>query len=730
MYRLRWAVVLCWAVLLAIASIFAPRVSGVLRGGGYTIGNSESVVAYNTLHDAYGYRALTFSVAITAPPGRRTDARAAATQFRRRAHERFARMLTISRPVWTPDHAVVVERIYSAPQEDFGASFAVPLNTLLPHGAVHGYLTGPSAIFHDMEVVSDGDLRRVEIVTLPIALVVLLLIFGSVVASLTPVLMAPVAVTVALAVIYFLGHRIDMSIFVLNTTSMLGLGVAIDYSLFMVNRFRSELALGRDLESAVGNTVATSGRAILVSAIVVSVGFFGLTLSGVSMLRSLGIGGSIVTLFSLLTALTLLPALLGIMGSRINLLPVIPSRFQNSHVWRGIALWVMRRPVSIIAVVSVLVVVLSWPAFHLRVGIPGPEILPPSVDSRAGNDILSRHLGVVNRSPVLVVVQRHARTPVSTYQSASFAVLDRICSSSEVAGIAAVPVPDSPKALHTCDATLAAAQNASASQRTQAQALAAHHRVGLVSVFLKTDPSSVAAEHFVTALRAAPPIPGYSLLVGGQTAGQMDFDHYLYSRFPLVIGFVTLTIYVVLLIAFQSVLLPLKAILMNLFSVLAAYGAVVFAFQDGHLVRLLDFTNVGNIDSIVPVFLFCVLFGISTDYEVFLLTRVQEEYRRTGDNEESVAAGLAVTGRIITSAAAVMIVVFGGFAFARLVVIKQVGLGLAIAVLVDATLIRVLLVPATMRLLGRWNWWLPRRGFPVIVSEDGRPPVGKSPAAE
>jgi RND superfamily putative drug exporter len=728
MYRFRWAAVAGWVAIFALASVFAPRVSGVLRGGGYTVGNSESVVAYNTLHDAYGYRALTFSVAITVPPSQAKTGRADAQRFRRLALLRFGRTLSISKPVWTPDHAVILERVYSAPQEDFGASFAAPLRALLPNGSVHGYLTGPSAIFHDMETVSDGDLRRVEIVTLPIALIVLLLIFGSVVASLTPVLMAPVAVTISLAAIYFLGHRIDMSIFVLNTTSMLGLGVAIDYSLFMVNRFRSELALGRDLETAIGNTVSTSGRAILVSAIVVSVGFFGLTLSGVSMLRSLGIGGSIVTLFSLLTALTLLPALLGIIGERINLLPVIPSRFQRSHIWRDIALRVMRRPIGIIAVVSIVIVVLAWPAFHIRVGIPGPEILPSSVDSRAGNDVLGRHLGVVNRSPVLVVVQRQAGTPVDTYQSTIFAVLDRVCASPEVAGIAAVPVPDSPSVLHTCDAALAAAQNASPAQQAQTREQAQRHRVGLVSVFLTSDPSSVAAEQYVSNLRHAKPIPGYSVLIGGQTAGQMDFNHYLYSRFPLVIGFVTLVIYIVLLLAFRSVLLPLKAILMNVFSVVAAYGAVVFAFQDGHLVRLLDFTNVGNIDSIVPVFLFCVLFGISTDYEVFLLTRVQEEYRITGNNEESVATGLAVTGRIITSAAAVMMVVFGAFAFARLVVIKQVGLGLAVAVLVDATLIRVLLVPATMRLLGRWNWWLPGRGF-LRIEDDDRVGHGKSPAA-
>jgi RND superfamily putative drug exporter len=293
-----------------------------------------------------------------------------------------------------------------------------------------------------------------------------------------------------------------------------------------------------------------------------------------------------------------------------------------------------------------------------------------------------------------------------------------------------VPIPNSTTQLQSCDAALQSAQSLSPAREAHALRQAATHRVGLVSVFLRGDASSAAAERYVAMLRTSPPIEGYRVYIGGQTAGQTDFDSYLYSRFPLVMLFVVLTIYLVLLVAFRSVLLPLKAVLMNGFSVLAAYGAVVWAFQDGHLASVLGFTNVGNVDSIVPVFLFCVLFGVSTDYEVFLLTRVQEEYRATGDNEESVATGLAVTGRIITSAAAVMVVVFGAFAFARLVVIKEVGLGLAVAVLVDATLIRVLLVPATMRLLGRWNWWLPGRGFLRVTPEGAETLRGKTPAAE
>lgn len=725
-YRGRWLVLGVWALVFAAALLFAPRVTGVLRGGGYTIGNSQSVVAYNKLNHAFGYRALTFTVVFTGP---RRQLEAIAQRFRRRAMTRFGRVLSVERPVVTPDGAAVFERVYSQPQEDFGAGFAGGLRGMLPHGRVRGYVTGSAAIFHDMEVVSDEDLRRIELVTLPIALVVLLLIFGSVVASGLPILMAPIAVTISLAMVYFIGHRIDMSIFVLNTTSMLGLGVAIDYSLFMVNRYREELALGRDAETAVANTVATSGRAILVSALVVSIGFYGLTLSGVSMLTSLGIGGSLVTLVSLLVALTLLPAILGMLGPRVNLLPVIPRRVSVRGIWHSMALWVMQRPVAVIAGVVCVIVVLAFPAFHLRPGIPGPEILPPSVDSRAGNDILGRHLGVASGSPVLVVVERGVGTPVSTVPSVAFTVLSEVCASREVRGLATVPVPNSPRQVQSCDAFLNELQTASSRARARVSTLAQRQRIGLISVLLRSAPSSVPAELYVRHLRASIRVPGYRIYVGGQTAGQMDFNGYLYSRFPWVVLFVVATIYALLLIAFKSVLLPLKAVIMNVFSVLAAYGATVFAFQDGHFSSLLDFTAVGNIDSIVPVVLFCVLFGVSTDYEVFLLSRVQEEYVRTGHNEDSVATGLEVTGRIITSAAAVMVVVFGAFAFARLVVIKEVGLGLAVAVLVDATLIRALLVPATMRLLGRWNWWLPVRGFPTHVPDEGLA-RGRSPAAE
>lgn len=722
-YRFRWAVLVLWLLVFGAAAIFAPRVTDVLRGGGYTIGNSESVQAYNELHRAYGYQALTFNIVFTGP---RRSLVPSALRFRQRALARFGRQLTVSKPIYTPDGRVVFVHVFSRPQADFGAHFSGPLRSMLPHGRTRAYIAGPSAIYHDMEAVSDEDLHALEIITLPIAAIVLLFIFGSLVASATPVLMAPISVTLTLALVYVIGHHITMSIFVLNVASMLGLGIAIDYSLLMVNRFREELEMGNDRESAVGHTVATAGRAILVSAIVVSVGFSSLTLIGIDMLRSIGIGGGLVTALSLVVALTLLPAILGVLGPSINRWSVVPQRLTHGHAWRSVANRVMRWPVQFIVLVMAIVIGLGLPALHLRVGIPGPEILPASVESRAGNDILNRHLGYANQPPVLVVVKRLSGTPRSTAHSAGVAVLRRICSSTQVAGVSSTALPNSPGQIVSCRRARAIARNPTPAQTQRFDLTVARQSIGLISVFLHSNPSSAGAEEYVRYLRRAPDPPGYRVLVGGQTAGQLDFDDYLYARFPYVALAVVIVIFLVLLAAFRSLLLPLKAVLMNAFSIFAAYGAVVFAFQDGHLSRILDFTAVGDIDSIVPVLLFCVLFGVSTDYEVFLLTRVQEEYRATGNNEESVATGLAVTGRIITSAAAVMLVVFVAFAFARLVVVKEVGLGLAIAVAVDATLIRALLVPATMRLLGRWNWWLPFFGFAAHASASSS---GRSDAA-
>ncbi len=711
---MRWPILAGWLAVFVLAALFAPRVTSVLQGGGYSIPASQSGSAYSALKSAYGYRALDFTAVFQSRPGVPVSrSLSAANLFRSRVEAHFGSQVTPERAKITPDRALVFVRLLTPSRKDLGIPLTHVVRRLLPRPfGVSSYVTGTSAIFSDMESVSDADLQHMELITFPIALLILLVIFGTLIGALMPVSMGPLTVTSALAAIFFLGHVLNMSIFVLNTASMLGLGVAIDYSLFMVHRFREELAGGASVESAVGTTVATAGRAISVSALVVATGFLGMTIFRVTMLTSLGIGGSVVVAISLLAALTFLPALLGVLGPRVNAYSIVPPSFNTGNMWHGIAMGVMKRPWLFIIAVLAAVTILALPARNLHVGVPGPTILPTSSESRQGDALLQRHLGLANQSPVLVVLKSPTGFSSPATRAGLIVLAGKICRRPVVAGVAATPVVDSPRQIIPCSRALALGQNRASTR--------IHSRVALISVFLRVDPSSPAAESFVTFLRKQTPPAHVRILIGGQTAGQLDFDNFIYGQLPLAILFVVGVIFIILAIAFRSLLLPIKAVFMNFLSVIAAYGATVFVFQEGHLRSLFGFTPTNYLDSIVPIFIFCVLFGLSTDYEVFLLSRVREEYIKTGDNTHSVAVGLEKTGRIITSAAAIMIVIFGAFSFANLVVIKQLGFAMAVGVLVDATLIRALLVPAAMRVLGRWNWWPARYDS---VRDDPRVPA-------
>lgn len=704
-YRRRWLIIGAWLLVFGVSALAAPRINTVLKGGGYSIPASQSGRAYNAVKRVYGSRVLVFTAVFTRPPG--ATSQAAFDSGRRFVNSVRARLGAILRPegpLLTPDRRLVFVRLFSRPRADFGIPLTARVRGLMPlGGGVTGYLTGASAIFYDMEQASDADIRRMEIITFPIAIVILLLIFGTLVGALVPVAMGPLTVSASLAAVFILGHTVDMSIFVLNTVSMLGLGVAIDYSLFMVQRFREELRRSESREAAVVATMATAGKAIVVSALTVAIGFLGMATFGVTMLTSLGIGGSVVVGISLLAALTLLPALLAVLGDRVNAWHVVPRRIRSDNFWAWMAAAVMRRPWRIIVLVGSVVVLLGLPATGLRVGVPGPGILPASAQSRAGDALLLRHLGVADRAPVLVVFRSPSGFSSVPRQRRLGNVVRRICARREVAGVASAPVVNTPGDVLPCSRAMRVAMGS-------VPLLPASRRVVILTVFLKQDPSSAGAESFVRYIRGLHPPAGISILVGGQTAGQIDFDSYLYGRFPMAILLIVVAVIAVLAVAFRSLLLPLKAVAMNGFSVVAAYGATVLVFQDGFLRGFLGFSSTEALDSIVPIFLFCVLFGLSTDYEVFLLMRAREEYLATQDNAGSVSLALRRTGPMITSAALIMVAIFGAFSFANLVVIKELGFALAVGVFVDAGLIRALLVPAAMTILGRWNWW---PGIPV-----------------
>ncbi|HEX6800353.1 MAG TPA: MMPL family transporter [Ktedonobacterales bacterium] len=762
-HRLRWLILVLWIAGLAAAVPFAAQVSSMLHSGGYSTSGSESAQVQTVLQDTLK-RTGTAAVVVfqssgtpVADPG--YQAELAAFEARARAFPHVSSVTDggVGQDGNTTYLVVGLDESESAAQQAMPA-----FEELLPSsgdGPARAYLTGAPETQRQFSSIVQHDVEHAELVSLPIALVVLLIVFGTLVAALMPLLLAVVAVPVALAAIYGVAAHTWTSIFVLNVASVIGLGIAIDYSLFMVRRFREELARGRNVREAVAWTVATTGEAILFSGMTVIVGFCGLLLIGIPFMRSFGIGGALVVGAAVLAALTLLPALLGILGPRVNALrvPIVwrltapraregltenaevaenrggrggdtDSRSTTGGFWSRWALGVMRRPVLVVVATVVLLAALSWPIFSIRLSAYGAASLPASTQAQQGTNILKAQFPSAANDPIEVV----ARTPDGSSMLAP-ANLERVEALTEwmlaqphVTGVTSLThLPADPTASQSSGPNAAPASptyeqlvalyssGAYAHQPALARLVAATTSGGTTLITVTTDAplDSTAGTALVDALRAGDTqaAQGLRVQVGGTQAASLDFTRQLYANFPRAILFILLATYLLLLLMFRSALLPLKAVLVNVLSLGAAYGVLVFVFQWGHFSDLLHFTSAGALDSTTPILIFCILFGLSMDYEVFLLSRIREEWLRTGDNRLAVARGLEKTAGVITNAALLFVIVTGAFTFTSLLTTQEIGLGMTVAVLVDATIIRTLLVPATMRLLGKWNWWLPGR---------------------
>ena len=572
---------------------------------------------------------------------------------------------------------------------------------------------GPIALNHDFTEVARQDLGRVEMIILPLVAVLLLLVFGSVVASLLPLAVGGLAMASAIAGTFLLARSVSVSIYAPNIVSMIGLGVAIDYSLFVVSRFREELR-EHPTPEALARTVATAGRAILFSGLTDAIGLLGLMLLGLGNLGSMGWAGTLVVAFAVLYGLTTLPALLAVLGPRVNAVRVpflaLGPPAGGRGVWQRVAAVVMAYPWSVLLPVVALLLLLGLPLLHLRAGAGDETALPPSAESRRSADVLRREFPGQDVNRLLIVLDAGRESPLTPERVAQAYALSRWIASrphvSRVDGLVDLD-PSLDLAMYQQIAALPRDQRPPELAAALGQLVGEH--VALLVVSSERRPSSDEARALVREIRTArPPFDG-EVLVAGQTAFDLDFIDLTVRRAPLAIGLIVLVTFLVMFLLLDSVLLPLKAVAMNLLSITASFGALVWIFQDGHLSGWLGFTP-GPIQTATPLIMFCLVFGLSMDYEVLLLSRMREEYDRTGDNARAVAAGLERTGRLITGAAAIMAAVFFGFGMARSVIIQAVGIGIGIAVMVDATIVRALLVPAAMRLMGDWNWWRP--GWP------------------
>jgi RND superfamily putative drug exporter len=554
-----------------------------------------------------------------------------------------------------------------------------------------------------------SDIGRAEGISMPVLLILLLVIFGSLAAASLPLAIGGIAILGSFAALRLLTLVTDVSIYSINITTILGLGLAIDYGLFMVSRFREELTRQDTTADAVAATVATAGRTIAVSGITVAVALASLMLFPETFLRSMGFGGVATVLVDMLAALTVLPALLAVLGPRVNALqvrmpwvrrharrPVLvgeslveqnrigqnrigqsrveQNRDEQSGAWYRIAGSVMRRPVAYVVVILLVLLALASPFRSITWGGTDARALPAGAPARVVAEALNRDFPGNPSSPVEVLTRLPGPAAAPAQQAALAAYvrsLDRVpgVSSAALTGV--------------------------------------RGNIARVDLRYTADPSSVTARDIVTAVRAVPPPAGGHAYVGGVTAQLVDELSSLGHTLPWMALVMCLATFVLLFLAFGSVVLPLKAIVMNVLSLSATFGVIVWIFQEGHLSGLLRFTPTGTIDPSMPILMLAIIFGLSMDYEVFLLSRIRERYDLTGDNSAAVASGLQRTGGLITSLAFLLVIVVGAFSASGITFIKLLGVGMIVALVVDATIVRILLVPATMRLLGRANWWAP-----------------------
>jgi uncharacterized membrane protein YdfJ with MMPL/SSD domain len=672
-FRHRRRVAVAWAVALLVLAPLAPGLQGTLAAGGFTAQSSEAVRTADIVATWLPGRARS-QLVVVSPTGDVARLRRAVALVRTYPHVLHQRgAIQIVR---SPRGRAAFASFGLDIDPDMARSVVQAFRTgLARQGGSQVEVTGRPAVFQDIETATAADLRRAETVGVPAALVVLVLAFGTAVAAGVPLVVGGIAVVITLGLLFLLASAVPLSIFVLNITTMLGLGVGVDYALLTVSRFREELRAVDDVGLAVERTVATAGRAIAFSAIAVLIGLSGLWLFGLRVLSSLAVGGSLVVFVSALAALTLLPALLGMLGRRVDRAPVLPRRFRRGGGdprWAALADTVMNRPWLVIGGVLTVIGVLALPAFSATLNVPRAGVLPAQYASRRGEQVLDTQFSQQRLNPIIIAVARGVPLP---------ALERRVASVPGVAGVVGpgqVPAPE--------PGTFTGPSGS------------------VIEVTPAVNPFSNAARRLVDRLRALPG-HGTDFWVTGETAGEHDFLGQIRHRAPWAIAAIMLAIYVALAVAFRSALLPLKAIVMNTLSVAATFGVLVWVFQDGNLNSLLGVSPVGHIDPTLPVVLFSALFGISMDYEVFMLSRIAEARRGGAGNREAVAVGLVATGKIITSAAAIIVVIGLAFTTADVVIVKEIGLGLAIAVSLDATLIRSLLVPATMRVLGDGNWW-------------------------
>ncbi|MEK6276753.1 MAG: MMPL family transporter [Actinomycetota bacterium] len=706
--RRRRAVILAWVGLVIFGMFGAGQISDRWQEEfsipGYSAyeTNQRALKTFGTGEQAPLVAVFQSKGDVTREPGIEKAVAAAAQQNR---GSRFSSYFSTGDPAYvSKDRHTTFAEIYPAGQQQFEVSPTIKrtraaIEQTAPPG-VKTYLTGRDPLYED-EGGAEGPSLALEILIASVgALLILLFVFGTLPAVVMPLAVAASSILTTYGVVWLVTYVTDVSIIVQFLIALIGLGVAIDYSLLMIFRFREELAKGEDVEEAIAQTMRRAGRSVVVSGSTVAIGLISLLVLPLPFIRAIGIGGLLIPLVSVLASITLVPALLYWLGPRINSIRLLPRRFHageyvDTGFWGRWAEFVLRRPLATAIAGLVIVAALLIPAFQLNPGEAQAKDLPGAGNAIDGRDVLEGAGITAGVYKPFMILAKSGATP---------AKLDQLVSQlDQTPGVTAAVAPDSP------------------GWRTDGTAL--------VEAFPSSDGGSEEIRGTIDNLQdnvlpAAETGAGsttYSL--GGVAPEDRDFVDAVYSNFPLVLAFVVVLTFLLLARAFRSLLLPLKAVILNLISLGAAYGIVVFIFQQGHGSEAI--WNVSATQSIIPwipLMIFAFLFGLSMDYEVFMLTRMREAYDETGSTPQSIRLGLMRTGKLVTSAALVLMFAFFSMSTGPSLDIKQFGIGLAAGIIFDATVIRALLVPSIMTLMGRWNWWLPS-GFARLLRVAPSEPV-------
>ncbi len=683
-YRRRRLVLALTGVFVALGLAWGTGVFGSLANGGFDAPDTEAANAVKTIEQNVGRTGTDVIVLYRDPSGTVAD-----PAFRQSVERDLAELptadVTAVSTYWSTKSPVFVSKDQHSTYAVLTLAGATPEDRLDTfHKIASQVRSGPAgldtkvggevAVFDEVNTQTEHDIVKAETISTPIVLVLLVVVFGGLVAASLPLFVGALAILGSFVLLRGLSAITDVSIFSINIVTMIGLGLAIDYALFIVTRFREELARGNDVETALTTTMATAGRTVAFSGVTVGVAISSLVLFPVMFLKSMAYGGAAAVAIAMIAALTALPALLAVLGHRVNNLRIFKARKASSDhgAWYRLAHSVMRRPVRYVVVLVPVLLVLGIPFLSAQLGGVDHRSLPSGATSRTVTETLQRDFPGAGGSDIYAAVRFDSAPSDPAAALAPY-----------LAGLKQV--------------------------RDVENVRLGGYSDGVASVVVHTrfTGQELPARDVVHGLRAVPAPSGTDVQVGGETAAVIDLLDVLKERAPYMAGFIVVVTFLLLFVAFGSFVLPAKALLMNVLSLSAAFGAMVWIFQDGHLSGFLDFTPAGFLDATNPVLLFAVLFGLSMDYEVFLLSRIREEYDKTGDNTQAVALGLQRTGGIITSAALLLIIVVAAFSTSGIVFVKMIGVGLVIAIALDATIVRALLVPATMRLLGRANWWAP-----------------------